>query len=61
MPENTGVAIEITSGRVRQIGSEARHNQMNSQEADAFLLVHGKQLEEYLLVAAKEFIVRKLE
>ena len=54
------IIIEITPERVAQIGSTALSTQMERTTAEAFLKVHGRQLEENVLNYIRAFIVGKL-
>ena len=54
------IEIKITTERIRNLMSKGNIRQANSQEAAAFLVVHGEQLQGAVEDAIKAFVARKL-
>ena len=56
------INIELTPARLRQIYQSifSTQNQMSTEQAEAFLLLHGPKLQDELNECVREFLRKKL-
>ena len=54
------IEIKVTPERIRNLMSKGNIRQANSQEAEAFLTLHGDQLQTAIEDAIKTFVARKM-
>jgi hypothetical protein len=61
-PRCLDIVLDVTVDRVRRIATAARKSGggFSSEEAEAFLLLHGEQLRTILASTLKKFIEEKL-
>lgn len=54
------IEFVVDAGRVKALATTAMNRQYSGEEAKAFLVVHGAQMEQAIADCVREFIVRKL-
>lgn len=54
------IEFKVTPDRIRNLLSKSNIRQANTQEAEAFLVLHGEQLKDAVEEAIKTFVVRKM-
>lgn len=54
------IEYQVTPDRIRNLLSKSNTRQATTQQAEAFLVLHGEQLRDAIETAVKTFVARKM-